>query len=78
MEDNDSKIVHDLVDKIGNVIDGANMGHVIPALIYLLATSQSNEVMSEEQFVKSVTEDLSNWFVVFKKAEFTGGSEWLQ
>jgi hypothetical protein len=78
MEDNDSKVVHDLIDKIGNVIDGANMGHVIPALIYLLATSQSNEIMSEEHFVKSVAEDLFNWFVTFKKAESTGGSEWLQ
>jgi hypothetical protein len=78
MEDKDSEIVHSLIDKVGDVIDGGNMGHVIPALIYILATAQDDDIMSEEQFVKSVAEDLFNWFKTFKAGTQEGNVEWLQ
>jgi hypothetical protein len=76
--DKDSEIIHTLIDKMGNVVDGVNMGHVIPALIYMLASSQSDDVMTEEHFVKNVTEDLFNWFRVFKANGEKGEIEWLQ
>ena len=77
-KDKDSEMIHKLIDAIGTAVDGANMGHVIPALIYILAMAQDSEILSEEQFVKSVAEDLFNWFNVFKRNEDKGETEWLQ
>lgn len=77
-KDKDSEKIHKLIDAIGTAVDGANMGHVIPALIYILAMAQDNEILSEEQFVKSVAEDLFNWFNVFKRNEDEGETQWLQ
>ena len=76
--DEDSEVIHKLVDAIGTAVDGANMGHVIPALIYILSMAQDDAILSEEEFIKNVAGDLSNWFKVFKKTEDEGETKWLQ
>jgi len=76
--DKDSKAIHKLVDAISTTVDGANMGHLIPALIYILALTHDEAVLAEEEFIKNVAGDLSNWFSLFRKTEDKGETQWLQ
>ena len=76
--DKDSEMVHEIIDEIGDVLDGKDIGHIIPALIYVLATAQDNLTMSEEQFVISVSDDLNRWFNVFKTKNLSANKEGLQ
>ena len=68
------KSVHDLVDKIEDVMDGNQIGCIIPALIFLLAQLYDKEVMPKETYVKEITNSL-NRYLSFDEEE--GEASWL-
>ena len=53
--------IDSLLTSVGMAIHGHMIGHIIPALIYTLAELHDESVMSKEEFLKNVTEDLSEW-----------------
>lgn len=73
--------VEQLVVSIGMAIHGHMIGHIIPALIYTLAELHDESVMSKEEFLKNVTEDLSEWIdrhQVRALEEEKENTQWLQ
>jgi len=53
--------IDNLLTSVGMAIHGHMIGHIIPALIYTLAELHDESVMNKEEFLKNVTEDLSEW-----------------
>ncbi len=66
-----------ICENINEVIEGHKIGHIIPALIYMLAMMHDKEVMSKERFVKEVSGSVARYIDEFEQ-ESKGEIQWLQ
>lgn len=55
------KSVHELVDKIEDVMEGKQIGCIIPALIYLLANLHDEDVLPKETYISEITKSLRRY-----------------
>ena len=62
---------------LNEVLDGHVVGHIIPALIFALASMHDNEVMPKEEFVADVAKGLMIHINEFEQDD-KGGLQWLQ
>jgi hypothetical protein len=81
MTDHELEEARDAAEQIcktmNEVLDGHQIGHIIPALIFALASMHDNEVMPKEDFVAEIAKGLMihiNEFEQDKKGEL----QWLQ
>ena len=62
---------------LNEVLDGHVIGHIIPALIFALASLHDNEVMPKEEFVAEIAKGLMVHINEFEQDD-KGGLQWLQ
>jgi hypothetical protein len=55
------KTVHDLVDSIENVMEGKQIGCIIPALIFLLASLHDEDVLPKETYINEINKSLRKY-----------------
>lgn len=79
--DRDVEEMDRIATAIGEAIEGDNIGHIIPALISVLAYMQNDKVMSKDEFIARVAEDLRMIFEAVATSdaqEEKGKAPWLQ
>jgi hypothetical protein len=62
---------------LNDVLHGHQIGHIIPALIFALASMHDNEVMPKEEFVAEIAKGLMVHINEFEQDD-KGGLQWLQ
>ena len=55
------KTVHELVDSIENVMEGKQIGCIIPALIFLLAQLHDEDVIPKETYISEIVKSLNKY-----------------
>lgn len=62
---------------LNTVLDGHVIGHIIPALIFALASMHDEDVMPKEEFVAEIAKGLMVHINEFEQDD-KGGLQWLQ
>lgn len=55
------KTVHELVDSFEDVMEGKQIGCIIPALIFLLAELYDEEVLPKETYISEIVKSLNRY-----------------
>jgi hypothetical protein len=81
MTDHELEEAKDAAEQICNtmneVLDGYQIGHIIPAMIYMLASMHDSDVMPKETFITEVIKGLSTHIDEFEQDK-KGELQWLQ
>lgn len=81
MTDQELEEARDAAEQICNsmneVLDGYQIGHIIPAVIYILASMHDSNVMPKETFISEVIKGLSSHIDSFEEDK-RGELQWLQ
>ena len=59
--ENAQKMVHELVSSFEDVMEGKQIGCIIPALIFLLAELHDEDVIPKETYITEIVKSLSKY-----------------
>jgi len=81
MTDQELEEARDAAEQIcstmNDVLHGHQVGHIIPALIYVLASMHDKRVMPKETFIAEIAKGLATHIAEFEEDE-REGMQWLQ
>lgn len=68
--------VEDLIEEIEGVIDGENIGVIIPSLLFWLSQMHNEEIMSLDAYIEETGKTIRS--MVNRRNEMKGEMQWLQ